>query len=633
MATVQRHIGNLGIWSARRFGLIAVLAVVSLAIAFGTLIPPPGTAHAESSEPWLYMECVESPVEEGDDFRLVVRKKYKDHTAPYKKMRVFWYTEAQTADETDYEHMYAVRQASNGHQSETGKMGRDFHTLDDIIPESDETYLVKFNNSNDDGDDGECYITIKDDDGVGIHDLEIRSVPGEIPWGTNNEDSLTAYTQGDVILITAHFTHPVTTVNPDTGEQTDYAGLYLQAGENRRVANVVRGDGTDEIIFGYTVQADDEDLDGISVENGWAGTGLYYNEETRDSGLWPVNSDDGRLNRVFYGLSDDPEHLVAQVDVGEPTITPPVEDPLIEEPSIVEPDLPEWIDNAENIEPNLLGKIDGELTAEDEGRDWYGFEATGGEDYFIELVSALDLAGPGPEEHFFIQYVENKLIDPSILEIVNEEGEQVMGEHDQGGFINNWARAHFTPQDDGAYYIAVGSGAQAPGYLGFYTLSVRVDDYADDYKTARDVTLHPGESITACIDSDVSPDDPGINAWDWWETQEGHARPLYGLESLDDRDFFKFEIAEEGIYELSVTAAPEPVGIWATYLESGHVRHHSEPDPAQSVVDHYHPGTHFVEIGTPWQSVGNTGLYTVSLDRIEHPVDPAVDEEGPESES
>ena len=114
--------------------LLALVGVVAFAIAFGTLIPPPGTAHAESSEPWLYMECVDNPVEEGDDFRLVVRKKYKDHTAPYKKMRVFWYTEAGTADKTDYEHMDGVRQASNGHQSKTGKMGRNFHTLEDIIP-------------------------------------------------------------------------------------------------------------------------------------------------------------------------------------------------------------------------------------------------------------------------------------------------------------------------------------------------------------------------------------------------------------------------------------------------------------------------------------------------------------------
>ena len=104
---------------------------LSLAIAFGTLIPPPGTAHASSNEPWLYMECQEDAVEEGDEFRLQVRKKYKSH-APHETMRVFWYTEAITADETDYEYMYAERQASNRHQSESGKMGRTFHTLDDL---------------------------------------------------------------------------------------------------------------------------------------------------------------------------------------------------------------------------------------------------------------------------------------------------------------------------------------------------------------------------------------------------------------------------------------------------------------------------------------------------------------------
>ncbi len=633
MATVQRHIGNLGIWSARRFGLIAVLAVVSLAIAFGTLIPPPGTAHAESSEPWLYMECVESPVEEGDDFRLVVRKKYKDHTAPYKKMRVFWYTEAQTADETDYEHMYAVRQASNGHQSETGKMGRDFHTLDDIIPESDETYLVKFNNSNDDGDDGECYITIKDDDGVGIHDLEIRSVPGEIPWGTNNEDSLTAYTQGDVILITAHFTHPVTTVNPDTGEQTDYAGLYLQAGENRRVANVVRGDGTDEIIFGYTVQADDEDLDGISVENGWAGTGLYYNEETRDSGLWPVNSDDGRLNRVFYGLSDDPEHLVAQVDVGEPTITPPIEDPLIEEPSTVEPVPGPWSEDAEVLESDLWSYVEGELTSDDGGRDWYALEATGGRDYIIEVKNQMVF---GEQDNswtgFSIQFVPDALVDPSILEIVDDQGTQVLGEHDDGGFTANFARAFFTPERDGTHYIAVGAGSQHPAGLGFYSFSVRADDHADDYNPAPDVVIRPGESITACIDSDVSPDDPGLNPWEW-SVYEDEGVPVHGLESLDDRDVFRFEIAEEGTYRVSVNDAPQSVGIWATWEEDGHLRNEQENNPVESLDDHYEPGTYLVSVGTPYVSSGNTGLYTVSLDRIEPAVDPAVDEEGPESES
>ena len=55
MFTTLTHLRTPEVWSYRRFGLVALLAVVALAVAFGTLIPPPSTAHAESSEPWLYM--------------------------------------------------------------------------------------------------------------------------------------------------------------------------------------------------------------------------------------------------------------------------------------------------------------------------------------------------------------------------------------------------------------------------------------------------------------------------------------------------------------------------------------------------------------------------------------------------
>ena len=84
---------------------------------------------------------------------------------------------------------------------------------------------------------------------------------------------MVAYTTGDVIEITAHFTGPVTNGAPNTGEQADYAGLYIQVGENRRLAEMLRGDGADTIVFGYQVQSDDADADGISVEGGGPGTG------------------------------------------------------------------------------------------------------------------------------------------------------------------------------------------------------------------------------------------------------------------------------------------------------------------------------------------------------------------------
>ena len=627
MVTAARSLRIPGFSKTPRVALLVVAALVgvlSFAIAFGTIIPPPNTAHAGGNEPWLYLECLDDEVDEGDDFRLQVRKKYKSH-APHETMRVFWYTEAITADETDYEYMYAVRQASNGHQSENGKMGRTFHTLEDLYPETDETYLVRFNNSVDHGTDGECYVTIKDDDGVGIFDLEIRSVPSELPSANEGEETLEAYTTGDVILITAKFTHPVTTVNPETGEQTDYAGLYLQVGENRRMAHVLRGDGTDSLIFGYTVQPDDVDTDGISVEGGGPGTGLYYNQDNGDGGLWPVSREDGRLNRIFHGLDDDPSHPVAQVEAPEPivdpepTITPPTETPIDDEPSIVDPTPGPWSERSVEIEGNLLTRVSGELTHEDEGRDWYNFAATGGKSYIIELKNQMEYVESASGRHFGTPFVDGHLVDPSILEIVNEQGAQVMGERDQGGFLGNFARAYFTPEEDGMHYIAVGAGAQDPGALGFYELSVRADDHADDFRAKPDVTLYPGESITACIDSDVSPDDLGLNPWDWWETggEGDYAHPIHGLETLDDLDFFRFVIAEEGTYEISMSDGPESVGIWATYEENGNLREHEWELPVQSRVEHFEPGTYVVEIGTPYQSAGNTGLYTVSLNRIQ----------------
>ena len=96
-------------------------------------------------------------------------------------------------------------------------MGRNFGTKEDIYSELDETFTVRFENSVDYGHDGESVITIKDDDGVGIYDLEITSVPDVIWSVPNGGGSVRAYTTGDVIEVTARFTDDVTNVNPDTG--------------------------------------------------------------------------------------------------------------------------------------------------------------------------------------------------------------------------------------------------------------------------------------------------------------------------------------------------------------------------------------------------------------------------------
>ena len=634
MAVTQktgRKLGNENTWSIGILAWMAVVAMVSLAILLsGPLFSPGRAVYAaphRSNEPWLKIKCLEPLVEEGEDFRLEVRKKH-DSDWPHPTMRVFWYTESITADESDYEHLYAERQSSNGSQSESGVMGRNFQTLEDNYPETDETFKVRFNNSVDHGHDGHCIITISDDDGVGIYDLEITSEPRDIT--TASGDEVVAYGAGDVIEITAQFTGTVTTLNPDTGEHADHAGLYIQVGENRRVAKLLRGDGGDKLVFGYTVTEEDVDADGISVEAGGPGTGMYYNVNNRDGGLWAVRAPGGRINRIFHGLDDDRDHVVVAVpaedsdgddeddqendDDGEQTgptdgtITPPTPTP--------EPE--EWLVSSLSIESNLRGLTDGELTEEDDGRDWFSFEAEGGNNYIIELKNKMIITGFDGTSGGYpsIQYVPGHLVDPSILEIVDEEGDQVLGERDQGGFIRNFARAFFTPDEDGTYYIAIGAGAQDRSALGYYELSVRADDHADDDNVESGLVLRPGDSVTAVIDSDVPRDDPGLNSWDWLEAGNGEAVPIWGLESLDDRDVFRFEISEEGTYLLSVSDGPEDAGIWKTVDGTGHALNYDRNVPVASLEDEYSPGTYYVEVGTRYSSSGNTGSYNLSLERM-----------------
>ncbi len=611
---VKRHekFRNPGVRVARKTGfyaLMALIAVMSVAILAGPFATPRRSIHAANlrgNEPWLMINCIQTEVEEGESFWLEVQKKYKSEW-PHETMRVFWYTEEITTDESDYEPLDGVRQASNGYQSKHGRMGREFHTRDDLYPEADETYRIRFNNSVSYGTDGECVITLKDNDGVGIYKLEITSVPEELPAASYGGEALVAYTVGDAIEVTAYFTGDVTNVNPETGEQADYAGLYIQVGENRRVASLLRGEGTDRLVFGYTVQEDDLDSDGISVESGGPGTGMTYNVDNRDGGLWAVDTDGGRINRLFHGLDEDPDHVVLQVAIDEPTvIQPPTESDVPAEPVPVPP-----VENSIDLDVGhgRIETFEGELTAEDEGRDWFSFNATGGQQYIIELKNKMEFKeADNTWLGVSISYVPGHLVDPSILEIVDENGEQVLGERDQGGFMGNFARAFFTPEEDGTYYFAVGAGAEDRGGGGYYTLSVRVDDHADDYRPDPDVSLLPGQSIAARIDSDVAPDHPGLNPWDW-AAKDGEGVPVYGIESLDDRDVFRVEVSEKGKYYLAVSEGPEGVGIWSIF-DDLNLLTERDTAPVAALVHTFLPGTYYVEVGTPYESEGAAGPYT-----------------------
>ena len=194
----------------------------------------------------------------------------------------------------------------------------------------------------------------------------------------------------------------------------------------------------------------------------------------------------------------------------------------------------------------------------------------------------------------------------SILEVLYRNGTQVLGEHDRGGFTLNFARAFFTPGFDGIYQIVVGAGEQDRSALGSYTLSVRVDDFADDYETGSTTVMTPSTTAFATIDSDVHPADPRLNSWDWIGVRD-EASPRRGIESLDDRDVFRIEIAEAGDYVINVSSQTTRAGIWFVWDYQGNLYNRVESRPVESIVIRFSPGTYYVEIGTPHESFRQHG--------------------------
>ena len=261
------------------------------------------------------------------------------------------------------------------------------------------------------------------------------------------------------------------------------------------------------------------------------------------------------------------------------------------------------------IRVGLCGIQRGEI-ASDGAQDWYSFEAAGGQTYIIEGKQPLNFVGGSAYP------VNGALRDVSILSVTDNSDSQLLGEHTGGGFTLKDARAFFTPPQDGAYKVSIGAGVR--GLTGSYTVSVRADDHADDVRTQAGVVLQPDESVTARLDSDVAPGDPYLNEWDW--TYFVNRTTRRGIEMMDDRDMFRYEITNAGTYELYLSGNPAGTGIWYIWDLQGNLWY-KEPDPesgpGDSVERHHEPGTYYVEVGTSYLSHANTGAsYTLHLETM-----------------
>ena len=112
-----------------------------------------------------------------------------------------------------------------------------------------------------------------------------------------------------------------------------------------------------------------------------------------------------------------------------------------------------------------------------------------------------------------------------------------------------------------------------------------------------------------------------MNFWDWNsnpnpdpdDEPDNYFRPRRGIESLDDRDLFRYEIAEAGTYRLFLADQPTGVGIWYIWDYQGNLWTETAMAPVDAMERRHEPGTYYAEVGIPYESEGNTGTYTLSL--------------------
>ena len=64
-----------------------------------------------------------------------------------------------------------------------------------------------------------------------------------------------------------------------------------------------------------------------------------------------------------------------------------------------------------------------------------------------------------------------------------------------------------------------------------------------------------------------------------------------GIESLDDRDVFRYEIAEEGTYRLVRQDQPAGVGFWYIWDSDGNLWLRATEDPVDIIQWNHKPGT------------------------------------------
>lgn len=273
-----------------RRNLLIFLTVVVAAVLTGAAIREALPVFADSHIYPFYLECNQRKVIESDSYTATVVS--VRNLAGNQRFKSRFSTEAGTATGADYVAQNNV-QVTAGWGSE--RLNRTFETKRDSEVEPTETYTILFNTTDsneaiDDPDDpdrdNKCTIKIID------NDTEITlSKPR---WGS-------WYAGGETIEFTARFGEAVTW-NVDNKTLEFKLGHGSEA--ETKTAEYISGKGTNQIKFGYTVEADDLDHNGIYVGSNAIKGGDLKNI-SQDIFFTPRNAEnDYPYNLVDGGLPD-----------------------------------------------------------------------------------------------------------------------------------------------------------------------------------------------------------------------------------------------------------------------------------------------------------------------------------------
>ena len=266
--------------------------MVALA-GFSSLRSPP-TVSADTVK--FYLECPKTWVREGDsvDVFLVRETPYQNDAG----FNAYWHTEEGTAHGIfDFVAEDSVQQGTTADEEAANRMKHTVRTKDGIVVEREEVFTVSFTpvvnvaDSNGPARDNRCEITIVVDD-FHVTGIEVISSPSK-------RDT---YGLGETIEFAVNFSHEV--------EVQGHVVLGFWIDGKWQGATYRSGSGSNRLVFGYEVQPEDSDSDGISVSDGYMEANGTRHGIGGSGVISEPNSTGAQVAPWYTGISDQPQHKV-----------------------------------------------------------------------------------------------------------------------------------------------------------------------------------------------------------------------------------------------------------------------------------------------------------------------------------